>query len=81
MQETRLQSVDQEDPLKMGEWLPTPVLLPREFHGQRILECYSPWGRRVGHESTTNTFTFFIVVNILKFIDIPNHYVVHQELK
>ena len=27
------------------EWLPTSVFLPREFHGQRSLEGYSPWGR------------------------------------
>ena len=26
------------------EWLPTPVLLPREFHGQRSLAGYSPKG-------------------------------------
>ena len=26
------------------EWLPTPVFLPRKFHGQRSLEGYSPWG-------------------------------------
>ena len=25
------------------EWLPTPVFLPREFHGQRSLVGYSPW--------------------------------------
>ena len=24
--------------------LPTPVFLPREFHGQRSLAGYSPWG-------------------------------------
>ena len=24
-------------------WQPTPVFLPGEFHGQRILEGYSPW--------------------------------------
>ena len=28
------------------ERLPTPVLLPGEFHGQRSLEGYSPWGHR-----------------------------------
>ena len=28
------------------EWQPTPVFLPREFHGQRSLAGYSPWGRR-----------------------------------
>ena len=27
------------------EWLPTPVFLPEEFHDQRNLEGYSPWGR------------------------------------
>ena len=26
------------------EGLPTPVFWPREFHGQRSLEGYSPWG-------------------------------------
>ena len=26
------------------EWLPTPVLLPGESHGQRSLAGYSPWG-------------------------------------
>jgi len=31
------------------EWQPTPVFLPGESHGQRILVGYSPWGRRVGH--------------------------------
>jgi len=25
--------------------IPTPVLLPGEFHGQRSLAGYSPWGR------------------------------------
>ena len=26
------------------EWKPTPVFLPGEFHGQRSLVGYSPWG-------------------------------------
>ena len=26
------------------EWLPTPVFLPGESHGQRSLVGYSPWG-------------------------------------
>ena len=25
------------------EWLPTPVFLSGEFHGQRRLEGYGPW--------------------------------------
>ena len=28
------------------KWQPTPVLLPRQFHGQRSLVGYSPWGRQ-----------------------------------
>ena len=28
------------------EWHPTPVFLPGEFHGQRILMGYSPWDCR-----------------------------------
>ena len=28
------------------EWLPTPVFLPGEFHGQRSLAGYSPWGHK-----------------------------------
>jgi len=32
------------------KWQPTPVFLPGEFHGQRSLVGYSPWGhKRVGH--------------------------------
>ena len=26
------------------EWQPTPVFLPGEYHEQRRLACYSPWG-------------------------------------
>ena len=33
----------QEDPLEES-WQPTPVLLPGEFHEQRSLAGYSPWG-------------------------------------
>ena len=29
-----------------GEWQPTPVFLPEEFHGQGSLAGYSPWGRK-----------------------------------
>ena len=28
------------------KWQPTPVLLPGEFHAQRSLAGYSPWGHR-----------------------------------
>lgn len=26
------------------EWHPTPVFLPREFHGEKSLAGYNPWG-------------------------------------
>ena len=26
------------------KWQPTPVFLPGEFHGQKSLAGYSPWG-------------------------------------
>ena len=41
MQETRVQSLGQDDPLEKG-WKPTLVFLPGEFHGQRSLGDYSP---------------------------------------
>ena len=28
------------------EWQPTPVFFPGEFHGQRSLVGYSPWGHK-----------------------------------
>ena len=43
MHETQVQSLDQEDPL--GKEMAThSVHLPGEFHGQRSLAGYSPWG-------------------------------------
>ena len=48
MQETWFQSLGQEDPVEK-EMATTPVFLPGEFHGQRSMVGYSPWGCRVGH--------------------------------
>ena len=45
MQETRVQSLGQEDPLEK-EWLPILVFLPEKFHGQRSLAGSSPWGHK-----------------------------------
>ena len=41
------------------EWQPTLVFLPGEFHGQRGLVGYSPWGctELYTTDVTTNTFT------------------------
>ena len=43
MQETWFQSLSREDTWRR-EWLPAPVFLPGESHGQRSLVGYSPWG-------------------------------------
>ena len=43
MQEIRVQSMTQEDPLEK-EMSTTPVFLLGEFHGKRTLVGYSPWG-------------------------------------
>ena len=42
-----------------GNVNPTPVLQPREFHGQRRLASYSPWGsQKVRHDLATDTYFF-----------------------
>ena len=43
MHETKVQSLGQEDLLEKG-MVPTPVFLLGEFHVQRSLAGYSPWG-------------------------------------
>ena len=40
------------------KWQPTPVFLPREFHGQRSLVGCSPWGCKETDMTETNNFTF-----------------------
>ena len=42
MQETQVQSLDQEDPLEKG-MATSPGFLPGESHGLRKLAGYSPW--------------------------------------
>ena len=43
MQETWFWALGWGDPLGR-KWHPTPIFLPEEFHGQRSLEGYCPWG-------------------------------------
>ena len=57
----RVQSPGWEDPLEEG-MQPIPVFLPGEFHGQRSLAGYSPWGHKESdmteateHAPTTHT--------------------------
>ena len=37
------------------EWLPTTVFLNGEFHGQRNLARYSPWGRKESEQARSVT--------------------------
>ena len=50
------------------KWQPTPVFLPGEFHGQRSLVGYSPWGHRESDttEQLTHTHTQCILELIFK---------------
>ena len=57
VQESWVQSLGQEDPWRR-EWLPPPVFLPGEFHGQRNLAGYSPWGCKELDMIKQLTFTF-----------------------
>ena len=58
MQEPRVRSLGQEDPLEQEMATHSSVLAGR-FHGQRSLEGYRPWGRRVGHSCTSGSHAAF----------------------
>ena len=45
MQETPVRFLGWEDPVEKG-MATTPEFLPGEFHGQRSLAGYSPWGHK-----------------------------------
>ena len=42
------------------KWPPTPVFLPGEFHGQRNLASYSPWGLKESDTTEWRTLTLHI---------------------
>ena len=72
MQDTWIWSLGQEDPLEKGR-LPILVFLPGQFHGQRILAGYSPWGHKKSDATNTNTasFTFFQKIQIAHSLSSP----------
>ena len=63
MQETQVQSVGQEDPWRR-EWLPTPVFLHGESHGQRSWRA-TAHGVTKSQTQLSNTFTFFFPYELL----------------
>ena len=48
MQETRVGSLEQEDPLEKKMTIHSRILAWK-FYGQRSMEDYVPWGYKVGH--------------------------------
>ena len=55
------------------KWLPIPVFLPRESHGQRSLASYSPWGpEKLRQDWVTNTFTLRKSLLILARVTTPS---------
>ena len=65
IQETRVQFLDQEDPLEEGMVIHSPVFLPERSHGQRSLADYSPQGCK--ESDITSTFTVFQDNKILNY--------------
>ena len=45
------------------EWLPTPVFLPGESHGQRTLEGHSPWDNKETDTTEQLTLSFSVFGN------------------
>ena len=50
----------------MRAWQPTPVFLPGEFHGQRSLAGYSPWGHK--ESDTTEWLTISITGHVRRWL-------------
>ena len=68
MQETQVWCLSQEDALERG-WLPTPVFLPGEFHGQKLQSTGSQW---VKHNRVTNNFMSpkngYVLIEAIKYL-------------
>ena len=63
MQETWVQSLHREDSLEK-EMATAPVFLPGEFHGQRSLVNYGPWGYKESEttDGLTHTHTLLVIL-------------------
>ena len=51
------------------EWQPTAVFLPGQFHGQRSLAGYSPWGSKTWDTTKQLTLSFFPLDGIITVLD------------
>ena len=63
MQETRVGKIPWR-----REWLPTPVFLPEESHGQRSLVGCSPWGCKESDVTERLTLSGFFLLLIFLLI-------------
>ena len=69
---------DQSLGWKRREWLPTPVFLPGESHGQRSLVGYRPWGHREQlplslFNYKRNTWLLCVHAQSLSYVRLCNH--------
>ena len=51
------------------KWQPIPVFLPGEFHGQRSLAGYNPWGHRESDKAEwqrTHTHTWILQLRMVR---------------
>ena len=68
MQETHVRFLGQEGLLDR-EWLPIPVSLSGEFHEQRSLVGYSPWGLkdRVTNIQCLGLFPTLVLISLFSY--------------
>ena len=52
------------------KWLPTPIFLPGESHGQRSLAGYSPWGPKQLDTTEWLTLTFYTSLISVKHLKV-----------
>ena len=50
------------------EWIPIPVLLPGEFHGQRSVAGHSSWGRKELNTAEQLTLSLFRALCDVTFV-------------
>ena len=62
------------------EWLPTPVFLSGEFHGQKSLAGYSPWGHKESDTTELLTFTFFHICIYTTHTPVKTWWKIHTEI-
>ena len=67
MQETRIHSLDREDPLEK-ERAAHSSILPEEFHGQRSLAGYSPRGQKESDTTKGLTLWLHMVLGVNFFL-------------